>query len=978
MDKRNELRLYAGDAVRRRGLAGGVSDRQNHPAAAVPALGGRGVNKRRGPVRTVGETNNLVSDSVTIDANQAETVNTSTNNTHVTGNGNVRRVWEYGVNRGIVRNKADGPSCKTEPIEIIQINLQKAKSATAVLQQTLIEIAGPKIALCQEPWTYKDKVCGMGSTDCVVHADSSLGRPRAAIICSKNLNAVCLPQFCSRDLVAVQLNIVRKKINGGKMKAILASAYLPYEQNDIPSQELVELVNFCKRESIPLLVGLDANAHHVVWGSSDTNRRGRRLLEYLGINNLEILNQGNTPTFVIARRQEVIDITCSTVSMQQYIQNWRVSDEDSMSDHRHIRFEILSQKIERKLYRNPKKTNWTVFNDRLEGRLEQQATDITNTEMLDEVTDRIERAVTKSYHDACPIRKQRVKTSAPWWSGDNKQELGHFRTMCRRSMRKALYTKDDRHWQEHKQNRANYQRAIRRSKRKSWRLFCQEISQVPEMARLTKILKGAPTATVGMLEKEDGHMTTTESEAAEVLLQEHFPKCIIGETSSHLGPMVEGQPDAMRWGMASKIFTESRIRFAVKQLSAYKAPGVDDIQPILLKKGIERLWPHLREIYRTSLAFGYIPKSWRRSRIVFLAKPGKDNYKNAKSFRPISLSSFVLKTMEKVIDRYMKEHWLLRCPLSERQHAYMTGRSTETALHCVVDRIETTLEHKQYAMACLVDISGAFNYCRHQDVSKSLKKHGLPPVLVDWAIALLSQRDVMASVGSNTTIARTKCGTAQGGVMSATFWILVINSLIEELNHEHLWAQGYSDDVIVVLKGIDLGTLCSKMESALKLINDWCGEHGLSVNPRKTEAIVFTRNRKMNGLRPLKLKGVEINYSQSVKYLGVHLDPKLTWMCHIERKCNQAMKMFWLIRGAVGKTWGISPKTATWIYKVVFRPAITHGAIGWWKGTEKEKAKTMLSRVQRLACICITGAMRTTPTAAMEVLLGFSPIGSTY
>ena len=63
-------------------------------------------------------------------------------------------------------------------------------------------------------------------------------------------------------------------------------------------------------------------------------------------------------------------------------------------------------------------------------------------------------------------------------------------------------------------------------------------------------------------------MTTTESEAAEVLLQEHFPKCIIGETSSHLGPMVEGQPDAMRWGMASKIFTESRIRFAVKQLSA--------------------------------------------------------------------------------------------------------------------------------------------------------------------------------------------------------------------------------------------------------------------------------------------------------------------------------------------------------------------------------------------------------------------------
>jgi len=37
-------------------------------------------------------------------------------------------------------------------------------------------------------------------------------------------------------------------------------------------------------------------------------------------------------------------------------------------------------------------------------------------------------------------------------------------------------------------------------------------------------------------------------------------------------------------------------------------------------------------------------------------------------------------------------------------------------------------------------------------------------------------------------------------------------------------------------------------------------------------------------------------------------------------------------------------------------------------------ARTMLERVQRLACLAIAGPMHTTPTAAMEILLGLPPL----
>jgi len=40
----------------------------------------------------------------------------------------------------------------------------------------------------------------------------------------------------------------------------------------------------------------------------------------------------------------------------------------------------------------------------------------------------------------------------------------------------------------------------------------------------------------------------------------------------------------------------------------------------------------------------------------------------------------------------------------------------------------------------------------------------------------------------------------------------------------------------------------------------------------------------------------------------------------------------------------------------------------------QKTTKIQLGRIQRMACLAITGAMRLTPTAAMEVLLDLTPL----
>lgn len=68
-------------------------------------------------------------------------------------------------------------------------------------------------------------------------------------------------------------------------------------------------------------------------------------------------------------------------------------------------------------------------------------------------------------------------------------------------------------------------------------------------------------------------------------------------------------------------------------------------------------------------------------KVVFIPKTGKDNYYEAKSFRPISLTSFLLKILEKLVDRYLKDSVLAADPLLPRQHVYQPGRSTYSAMY---------------------------------------------------------------------------------------------------------------------------------------------------------------------------------------------------------------------------------------------------------------------------------------------------------
>ncbi|GBN79880.1 hypothetical protein AVEN_209468-1, partial [Araneus ventricosus] len=74
-----------------------------------------------------------------------------------------------------------------------------------------------------------------------------------------------------------------------------------------------------------------------------------------------------------------------------------------------------------------------------------------------------------------------------------------------------------------------------------------------------------------------------------------------------------------------------------------------------------------------------------------------------------------------------------------------------------------------------------------------------------------------------------------------------------------------------------------------------------------------------------------------------------------------------------GSTWGLSPKHRAQLYRSVTERTIAHGATAWGRNITY-KIKTKLDRIQRPFLLNISGAYRTSPTSALQVITGIMPL----
>lgn len=84
-------------------------------------------------------------------------------------------------------------------------------------------------------------------------------------------------------------------------------------------------------------------------------------------------------------------------------------------------------------------------------------------------------------------------------------------------------------------------------------------------------------------------------------------------------------------------------------------------------------------------------------------------------------------------------------------------------------------------------------------------------------------------------------GTPQGGILSPFLRVVAVNDLLGKLMRRGCILIAYADDVTLIVREKFRDTLYYLMHGYLNVVDRWAANCGLSVNPLKTELILFTR-----------------------------------------------------------------------------------------------------------------------------------------
>ncbi|CAB3242627.1 unnamed protein product [Arctia plantaginis] len=244
----------------------------------------------------------------------------------------------------------------------------------------------------------------------------------------------------------------------------------------------------CETGARSVIIGGDSNAKCAWWGSPVTDRRGEELrgaLEDLG---LCLLNRGETPTFDAirggVRYSSYVDITAVSSDLFGLVDDWRVREDLTNSDHNGISFTLRTRRINKNHIRQTtrvyftKKANWVQFREKLGQILNRENLTIDHIKNLltDSDLDRTISKFNKIIAEACalsiPPVKRRDVVAVPWWS-EGLAVLKREVATRKGRIRCAAPVRRQRVVGEYLEAKERYETEVKHAQTRSWVAFCE-------------------------------------------------------------------------------------------------------------------------------------------------------------------------------------------------------------------------------------------------------------------------------------------------------------------------------------------------------------------------------------------------------------------------------------------------------------------------------------------------------------------------
>lgn len=361
-----------------------------------------------------------------------------------------------------------------------------------------------------------------------------------------------------------------------------------------------------------------------------------------------------------------------------------------------------------------------------------------------------------------------------------------------------------------------------------------------------------------------------------------YPECTIPQLES----IVSNNPIRTDLAFCFSQVSQLMIDTLINKLPNSHCFGPDRISAFFLKISLPKILPQLTSFFNNFIEFSYFPSIWKQSFIRPVSKNGTPL--SPSDTRPIVNLSELSKIFERILFNQIMQYISSNNILDDKQSAYRTGFSTQTALLEVVNFVDKGIDEGLITIMVLFDFSKAFDTIRHCLLLKKLRLIGFSDTSLRLIFSYLSNRTqaVINEYGKPSTWLNTTTGVPQGSVLGPLLFILFINdigSVIKSSKH-----MIYADDTQILFH-----VHPSFINQGLRLVSEdveaiykYSEENCLKLNISKTKILLLGSRRfaseiDISCLPSISVNGTTIPYVTKARNLGVIFSSDLSWKNHI-------------------------------------------------------------------------------------------------